>query len=137
MAEKTGAVISIEPYWQNVIDSIDRAERIFRDVQSPALRMVMDPCNYLRKEDLPRMGPLLDDMFQRLGDKIVVAHAKDVKASSEGTDLPAAGLGVLDYPHYLRLLAGLDRPMDLLVEHVALDDVPRARDFVLGELGRV
>ena len=71
-------------------------------------------------------------MFRRLGDKIVVAHAKDVAAAAEGTDLPAAGRGVLDYPHYLGLLAGLDRPIHLIVEHVVLDDVPRARDSRAG-----
>jgi len=136
VAEKAGAVLSIEPYWRNVIDSMERTERLFREVPSPALRLVMDPCNYLRKEDLPRMRPMLEAIFNRLGSRIVVAHAKDVKAATEGTDLPAAGLGVLDYPLYLRLLAELDRPMDLLLEHVALDDVPRARDFVLRHLSQ-
>jgi len=136
-AEKAGAIVSIEPYWRNVIDSIERAERLFREVQSPGLKLVMDPCNYFRNEDLPRMQPMLAEMFQRLGRQIVVAHAKDVKAAPDGTDLPAAGLGVLDYPLYLRLLAGLDRPIDLIVEHVALDDVPRARDFVRGQLEKI
>jgi sugar phosphate isomerase/epimerase len=130
LAERSGAVLSIEPYWQNVIDCIDRTVRLLREVSSPALKLVMDPCNYFRREDLPRMQPMLEEMFRRLGDQIVIAHAKDVKASEQGTDLPAAGRGVLDYPLYLRLLAGLNRPMDLVVEHLTLDDVPRTIDFV-------
>jgi sugar phosphate isomerase/epimerase len=137
MAEKAGAVVSIEPYWRNVIDSPDRVERLFRDIQSPGLRLVMDPCNYPRKEELPRMRPMLEDVFRRVGDYIVVAHAKDVVASADGMDLPAAGRGVLDYPHYLGLLAGLDRPIHLLLEHLVLDDVPRARDHVLGAFAHV
>jgi len=136
-AEKTGAVISIEAYWRNIISSIERAERLLREVPSPALQLVMDPCNYFRKEDLPHMRPMLEGMFRRLGERIAVAHAKDVKAAAEGTDLPAAGLGVLDYPLYLRLLAQLDRPIDLVLEHLTLPDVPRARDFVLAQLHRV
>ena len=136
-AEKTGATISIEAYWKNVIGSIDRAARLFRDVPSPALKLVMDPCNFLRKEELPQMQPMLKDMFQRLGDRIVIAHAKDVKAAADGTDLPAAGQGVLDYPLILRLLAQLDRPIDLIVEHLTLPDVARARDYVLGQLDKV
>ena len=59
------------------------------------MKLVMDPCNYFRKEDLPRMQPMLAEMFKRVGREIVVAHAKDVKAAADGTDLPAAGLGVL------------------------------------------
>lgn len=137
VAEDAGAILSIEVYWRNCIDSIERAERLLREVNSPALKLVMDPCNYLRKEDLPRMQPMLDAMFKRLGDQIVVAHAKDVKAAAEGTELPAAGRGVLDYPRYLRLLVQLGRPMDLLLEHLTLDDMPRARDYVLGEMKKM
>lgn len=134
LAEKTGAVISIEPYWQNVIDSIDRAERLFREISSPSLKLVMDPCNYLRKEDLPRQQTMLKDMFSRLGGQIVVAHAKDVAPAGDGTSLPAAGMGVLDYPLYLRLLVQLGRPVHLLLEHLTLDDVPRASRFVREKL---
>ena len=79
------------------------------------------------------MQAMLQEMFKQLGDQIVVAHAKDVKAAADGTDLPAAGQGVLDYPLYLRLLAQLNRPLDLIVEHLTLPDVARARDFVLGK----
>ena len=134
-AKKTGAVVSIEPYWRNVIDSAPRAQRVLRDV--PGLKLVMDPCNYYRKEDLSRMDPILEDMFHRVGKQIVLAHAKDVKAAAEGTDLPAAGQGVLDYPLFLRLLAGLNRPLYLIIEHLTLPDVSRARDYVLSQFDKI
>ncbi len=138
-AEKHGAILTIEPYYKNVISSIDRAERLFREVPSPALRLVMDPCNYFRKQDLDQMTPVLDAMFGRLGDRIAIAHAKDVKPSAEGEgeDLPAAGLGVLDYPLYLRHLARLDRPLPLILEHLGSTGVARARDFVVGQLEKI
>ena len=134
-AKKTGAVISIEPYWRNVIDSIARAQRVVQDV--PGLKLVMDPCNYFRKEDLSRMDPMLEEMFRTLGKKIVLAHAKDVKAAAEGTELPASGQGVLDYPLFLRLLAGLHREFYLIIEHLTLEDVPRARDYVLSQFDKI
>ena len=137
VAEKAGAILSIEPYWRNVIGSIARADRLLREVGSPALKLVMDPNNYFRKEDLPKMQPMLEEMFRRLGDHIVVAHAKDVKPAPEGTELPASGKGVLDYPLFLRLLAQLDRPLDLILEHLTIDDVPRARDFVLDQFDKI
>ncbi len=136
-AEKHGTVLAIETYYRNIISTIDRAERLFREVKSPALRLVMDPCNYFRKEDLSRMKPMLEAMFQKLGNQIVIAHAKDVKASAVSEDLPAAGLGVLDYPLFLRLLAQLDRPLPLVVEHLRRPDVARARDFVLGNFEQI
>jgi len=139
LAEKTGAVISIEPYWKNVIGSAERAERLFRDVQSPALKLVMDPCNYFRKADLAQMQAMLKDIFQRVGKQTVLAHAKDVKAATnvDDTELPASGKGVLDYPLYLRLLAQLDREIYLAVEHLTLPEVPAARDYILAQFERV
>lgn len=138
-AEKTGAVISIEPYWKNVINSAERAERLFHDVSSPALKLVMDPCNYFRKAELAQMQPMLKDIFQRVGQQTVIAHAKDVKAAAnaDDTELPYAGQGVLDYPLYLRLLAQLDREIYLAVEHLTLADVPAARDYVLSQFEKV
>jgi sugar phosphate isomerase/epimerase len=134
-AKKSGAIISIEPYWRNVIDSIARTQRVMRDV--PGLKLVMDPCNYFRKEQLSSMDPMLEEMFHLLGKQIVLAHAKDVKAAADGTDLPASGMGVLDYPLYLRLLAGLNRELYLIIEHLTLDDVPRARDYVLSQFEKI
>lgn len=136
-AEKTGAVVAIEPYWRNVIDSVERTERLFREVNSPSLKLVMDPCNYFRKEDLPKMQSMLENIFRRVGQWTVLAHAKDVKAAADGTALPAAGQGVLDYPLFLRLLAQLDREVYLAVEHLTLGDVPRVRDFILSQFERV
>jgi sugar phosphate isomerase/epimerase len=134
-AKKTGAVVTIEAYWKNVIGSIARAERVMRDV--PGLKLTMDPCNYFRKEELPQMAPMLEQMFRTLGKKVALAHAKDVKASANGTELPAAGTGVLDYPLYLRLLADLNREMFLVIEHLTLPDVPRARDYVLSQFEKI
>ena len=48
-AEKNGALVAIEPYWRNVIDSAERAQRLFREINSPSLKLVMDVCNYYRK----------------------------------------------------------------------------------------
>jgi len=135
--EKAGAVVAIEAYWRSIVCSIDRAERLFHEVDSPALKLVMDPCNFYRREDLPKMQPILHEMFHRLADRIAIAHAKDVRASASGTDLPASGLGVLDYPLFLRLLAGLDRPMDLMVEHLQLPDVTRVSSFVRAQFDRI
>ena len=136
-AQAAGATLAIEAYWRNVIDSAARAERLFKDVSSPALQLVMDPSNYFRNADLPRMRPILEDLFRRVGSHVVIAHAKDVKATPTGQDLPAAGLGGLDYPLFLGLLARLDKPLDLIIEHLELDDVPRARDYVLAQFDRI
>ncbi|HSW45669.1 MAG TPA: sugar phosphate isomerase/epimerase [Phycisphaerae bacterium] len=136
-AEKAGAVVAIEGYWRNIIGSAERAERLFKEVDSPGLRLTMDPCNYFRNEDLPRMKPILNDLFKRVGRQTVLAHAKDVKAGPNGSETPAAGRGEMDYPLYLRLLAELDKELWLVVEHLQIDDVARARDYVKAQFDRL
>ena len=60
---------------------------------------------------------MMEDIFRRLGRYILLAHVKDVKAAAdEGTYLPAAGLSVLDYPLYLRLLAQLDPEIYIAID---------------------
>jgi sugar phosphate isomerase/epimerase len=136
-AESAGAIVAIEPYWRNVIDSTERTARLFREVKSPALKLVMDPCNYYKESDLPRMRPMLEEIFHSGGKQTVIAHAKDVVSAPNGPDLPAAGKGVLDYPLFLELLAKLNQPQWLIIEHLSLDDVPRARDYVLGQFDKI
>ena len=137
LGEKTGSVLTIETYWKNVIGTIDRAERVLKEVNSPSLKLVMDPCNFFSPEDVPKMKPVLKEMFRRLGPQIAIAHAKDVKNTPKGQQLPAAGKGELDYPVYLQLLAELDRPIDLIVEHLTMEEVAAARDFILGHVEKL
>jgi sugar phosphate isomerase/epimerase len=137
LAEHHGAVLSIEPYWRNVVHSAARAQELFERVPSASLGLVMDPSNYFRKSDLPQMRPMLEEIFKRVGAKTVLAHAKDVRATADDIEHPAAGKGVLDYPLYLRLLAGLNREIYLTLEHLTIDDVARARDFVLSQFDRI
>jgi len=129
-AYRKKAIIAIEGYWRNLISSVDRAERLFREVDLPSLKLTMDPCNYYKPEDMSRMDEMLRDMFKRIGQHTVLAHAKDVVMTDKGQEHPAPGLGVLNYPLYLRLLAELDREIPLVIEHLSLEDVPRARDYV-------
>jgi hypothetical protein len=44
---------------------------------------------------------------------------------------------VLDYPLFLRLLARLDRPLPLVIEHLRRPDVARAKNFVLGNFEHI
>jgi hypothetical protein len=49
----------------------------------------------------------------------------------------ASGQGVLAYPLFLRLLAGLKRDLYLIIEHLTLDDVSRARNYVLSQFDKI
>jgi sugar phosphate isomerase/epimerase len=113
-AEEAGVQLGIEPELSNVVDSAVKARRLLDEVGSPALKIVMDGSNLLRAVDIARMPEIFHDAFQLLGDKLVLAHAKDLLVDGS-TEHGAAGTGVLDYDLYLNLLkaAGYDGPLIL------------------------
>jgi len=136
-AEKSGAVVNIELSWRNVIGTIDRAERLFREIPSPALKLTLDPANYFRPQDLPNTKPMLEEIFRRLGPQIVLAHAKDVRLAEGKLAYPPAGQGMIDYLTFLSLLAQLNRPIDLVFEYLKLEEVPPTVGFVRGMMDKL
>lgn len=137
LAETSGAIINIETSHRQVIGTIDRAERLLKDIPSPALKITLDPANFFRPQDLPNTKPMLQEMFRRLGPQIVMAHAKDVRANGDKLEYPPAGQGLIDYPTFLGSLASLDRPMDLVLEYLKPEDVLGTVAYLRGVMDKL
>ncbi len=97
-------------------------------------------------------------VFDTLSDKIKIGHAKDVKRSGDDKtekhadigdadaleshtfrgvgeiELPAPGLGSLNYDLYLKRLAQKHPNIPMIIEHLDEADVPRAKKFLDGKL---
>lgn len=102
-AEAAGIQLALEPEYNNVVNSAQRARRLIDEVGSPALKVVMDAANLFHPGDLDRMQDHLAEVFELVGDDIVLAHAKDLDHDGDAGGR-AAGQGRLDYPLYLALL---------------------------------
>ena len=150
-AEKHGVTFLVETYVNNVIGSIEETERLFADVNHKNLGLLMDPTNYFETHNIDNMDNVLNDMFDKLSDKIVISHAKDVKLAEAdqgvqmadmdaseahalrgvgAIELPAAGLGALNYDLYVERLGKNFPNISIIIEHLEEDDVPRAKSFV-------
>ena len=153
-----GAVFLLETYVNNVIGSLEETERIFADIQHPGLELLMDPTNYFETHNIDQMDSVLNSVFDSVGDRVRIAHAKDVKRSGDDKsekhadigdenaleshtfrgvgeiELPAAGLGELNYELYLQRLSEKSPNVPLIIEHLDESDVPRAKQFVDGIL---
>ena len=154
-----GAVFLVENYVNNVIGSVEEVLRLFADVPHPGLGLLMDPTNYFDDANIESVDATLNKIFDALGPKIRIAHAKDCKKAADfhekhavldaseahtfrgagGVELPAPGLGVLNYELYLTRLSALHPNIPLIIEHLDESDVPRAKTFldnVLLKIGR-
>jgi sugar phosphate isomerase/epimerase len=103
IAEQAGVILAFEPEVSNVIDSARKARLLLDQIGSTHLKVVMDGANLFHAGELSRMHEILDEAFALLGADIVLAHAKDLDRDGDAGNL-AAGQGLLDYGHYLRLL---------------------------------
>lgn len=152
-----GAVFLLETYVNNVVGSVEETVKMFAQVDHPGLGLLMDPTNYFEAHNIDRMDQVLNQVFDTLTDKIRIAHAKDVKRSGsdktekhadigdadahEGLtfrgvgeiELPAPGLGSLNYDLYLKRLSEKHPNIPVIIEHLTEDDVPRAKTFLDGK----
>ncbi|HEX2739609.1 MAG TPA: sugar phosphate isomerase/epimerase [Rubrobacter sp.] len=134
-AEEHGVTLAFEPEIGNVVDSAQKGRRLLDEMRSPRLKVVMDAANLFDAEDpargLSRSKEILYEAFELLGDDIVIAHAKDVRASGE---IVAAGKGDLDYDLYLEHLfeAGYHGP--LILHGLAEEEVAGSLTFLRGKL---
>lgn len=156
-AKKYGAILLIEPYINNVIHDISSTKRIFEELGNDHFGLLMDPANYYNKKNLDEMDDVLIEMFRELDKYIHIAHAKDVCLSngdynreaardeggshtyrgSKEIDLPAIGLGVLNYRLYLQLLSMNHPNIALIIEHLPMSDIPRAKKYLDKKLKEV
>jgi sugar phosphate isomerase/epimerase len=150
-SRQNGVVFLVETYVNNVIGSIEETLRLFADIKDPHLGLLMDPTNYFEEHNIDQMDKTLNQIFDALSDKIKISHAKDVKraASAQGVkmadidaseahtlrgvgtiELPAPGLGSLNYDLYLQRLSREYPNIPIIIEHLEEEDVPRAKKFL-------
>jgi sugar phosphate isomerase/epimerase len=101
IAQAEGVTLAFEPERANVVCSARLARELLARVDSPNLKVVLDPANIINGRSPAAIPDVIDDAFDLLEAHIVIAHAKD-KDAADG--FRAAGTGVLDYPRYLRRL---------------------------------
>jgi sugar phosphate isomerase/epimerase len=101
---------------------------------------------------------VLNQIFDSLDDRVRISHAKDVKRSGSDKsekhadigdadaleshtfrgvgeiELPAPGLGSLNYDLYLQRLSKKHPNIPIIIEHLDESDVPRAKRFIDGKL---
>lgn len=146
-----GVTFLVETYVNNVIGSVEETLRLFADIKDPHLGLLMDPTNYFEEHNIDQMDKTLNQIFNALSEKIKISHAKDVKraANAQGVkmadidaseahtlrgvgtiELPAPGLGSLNYDLYLQRLSREYPNIPIIIEHLEEEDVPRAKQFL-------
>jgi sugar phosphate isomerase/epimerase len=128
IAEEYQVSLAIEPEHGNVISSARRGRELLDTLRSPRLKVIIDGANLIEPGEA--QTPVLAEAFDLLGGELVMAHAKD--RSADG-GFCAAGQGVLDFEHFLRLLQPYAATVPLILHGLAESEV----DASLGVLNRL
>ena len=91
--------IELEPFHLSLINNVDRMAEFLNDVNHPAARANVDISHLALAKDAP-------DELSKLNGRIAHVHLSDCDGRKHG-DLPP-GLGVVDFPPYLKALAEAD-----------------------------
>lgn len=135
IAEQHDVTLAFEPEVSNVVDTARKGRSLLDAILSPRLRVCIDGANLFHAGELPRMHEILEEAFDLLGDDILLAHAKDLSRDGDAGH-EAAGTGLLDYDHYIALLAGSGYRGPLILHNLTETQVPSAVAFLKSKLDR-
>jgi sugar phosphate isomerase/epimerase len=123
IAEEHDLTLAVEPEPGNVVNSAARGRRLLQELQSPRLRIIVDPANIVATDRARAPETVLSDAFDLLGEHLAVAHAKDIALDGE---FCAAGKGIVPWEHYIALLRGANFSGPLIIHGLTEDEVPEA-----------
>jgi sugar phosphate isomerase/epimerase len=139
--------LGIEPEAANVVNSATAADRLIKELDSDRIRIVFDAANLYSPPADPSLDlNLVTDALSLLGDRVVIAHCKDVAEPRPNESVPAdrpkqyrhvaAGLGKLNYRHYLsELRRVVPKEVPLILHGLDEKQIPAAVAFIREQLG--
>ena len=92
-AEHWGVAVAIEPVWKHIVYDADRALAVLKAIQSPNLRIILDPVNLLYPGNAGAREKVIGEAMDKLCGHIAVVHLKDFVWEGEElrAGVPAGG----------------------------------------------
>ena len=110
-----------------------------REIDSPHLRLLMDPTNWFEVASLDAVRAAIEHGFGIERELFLLAHAKDVTHPTTDPRQPgvlqATGQGLLDFATYIRLLREHGYDGALVMEHLTEEGMPATVSYVERYLG--
>ncbi|MDF2925925.1 MAG: sugar phosphate isomerase/epimerase [Paenibacillaceae bacterium] len=130
-AEKWGVIVAVEPANSHIIGTAQDWRRLADEVNSTHLAAVIDPCNILRDKDFHRQDEAMREAFRLLGDRVVLAHSKDLYVDGDGAVREACtGKGTLNYALFTDLLKQYKPHVHVTLESVKPEEMQDAIQYL-------
>jgi sugar phosphate isomerase/epimerase len=134
-ATANGVKIAVEGHVLSALDTPRRMNELIRAVDSPALVFNLDPTNFTGTvRQAHNTAGVLNELDALLGDKIFVAHAKDLAIANKlvvQIDEVVPGTGSMDYPLFMQIFERRAPDGYFVIEHLPDVETLQARDFIV------
>ncbi|HGP3670029.1 TPA: sugar phosphate isomerase/epimerase family protein [Enterococcus faecium] len=95
--EKYQMMVEIEPGLNHPVYSLARVEQLIQAVDSDYLGIILDPTNLITSTNYQEQVQLVEEAFERFGEKICAVHLKDFRVEQEKIVPVNLGDGVIEY----------------------------------------
>lgn len=129
-AEHWGVSMAIEPVWNHIVYNADRAVEVLKAIQSPNLRIILDPVNLLCMENADNREAIFRDAFEKLCDHIAVVHLKDFVRRDGKLVSVAAGTGEMNYENILRFVKARKPFIQATLENTTNENAVQSRELI-------
>ena len=129
-AEHWGVSMAIEPVWNHIVYNADWVVEVLKAIQSPNLRIILDPVNLLCMENADNREAIFQDAFEKLCDHIAVVHIKDFVRRDGKLVSVAAGTGEMNYENILRFVKARKPFIQATLENTTNDNAVQSRELI-------
>ena len=129
-AEHYGVTMAIEPVWNHIVYSADRALEVLRGMGSRNLRIIFDPVNLLGTENADEREKVIGEAMEKLCDHIAMVHIKDFVRKGDKLESVAAGTGEMDYSAILRFLKARKPYIQATLENTGNENAVASRELI-------
>jgi sugar phosphate isomerase/epimerase len=118
--EPIGGRVTFEPFFLHVVGTLEMAKEVFAPFPADRVGLVLDPPNFISPELYPKREEEMRRLFRELGERIHLAHFKDMKLNADGKSVayPGPGGGEMNYPLLISEIRKLHRPLPCIIEHI-------------------
>ena len=131
IAETHDILLGVEPELANVISSAQKARELIDTLQSPRIRIVLDPANLFETATPAAQRALVEAAVDLLAGHIEMAHAKDRDATG---GFATAGKGVIDFGHFMGTLHRAGFAGSLVTHGLTAAEAPAVAAFLRGQM---
>lgn len=129
-----GGRVAFEPFYLHVLGTVESAKEVFAPFSAAQVGLVLDPPNFLSPALYPKHEQEMRRLFRELGDRIHLAHFKDMKLNPSGqsVDYPGPGGGEMNYPLLIAEIRKLARPLPCIIEHIPAEaaEMSKTRSWI-------